>query len=449
MIVTKTAKLKIYNRTFTLQPTLDIYSEALECVLGVVRLEHEVIKVLTGNNKLNYIEKCIHRTIKNPEPKYHEFNDKFPKFPSYFRRACIQEALGYLSSHEERYNNWLEEKRLTQKNGKAFRKKMPTFQVTHKSFPTFYKSNMFERNEDGTAEIKVYLDNDWKWIQVKYDSRNLKNRDLKNYQELNPSLVRTWNKFFLNIPFTRNDIKLKSTSTTTQEEKVVGVDLGLTNTAVCSVMDSSGTVIDRLFIKQSREKDLMKTKLNKLAQAQRKTRWTLKPNHWRKINDLQKFISQDTANRIVWFASKHSCTHIVFENLDGMKLPKWEYGAKRLRSKLQHWTKKRIQKDTEQKAHIEWIAIRKVLARNTSKLAFDGSWEVERNPKKDVALFPNGKQYHADLNASYNIWARFFIKEYLKPLSEKRRLLVEAKVPELVNRANCSLSSLIKLVAVI
>jgi len=191
MIVTKTAKLKIYNRTFTLQPTLDIYSEALECVLGVVRLEHEVIKVLTGNNKLNYIEKCIHRTIKNPEPKYHEFNDKFPKFPSYFRRACIQEALGYLSSHEERYNNWLEEKRLTQKNGKAFRKKMPTFQVTHKSFPTFYKSNMFERNEDGTAEIKVYLDNDWKWIQVKYDSRNLKNRDLKNYQELNPSLVRT------------------------------------------------------------------------------------------------------------------------------------------------------------------------------------------------------------------------------------------------------------------
>jgi len=40
---------------------------------------------------------------------------------------------------------------------------------------------------------------------------------------------------------------------------------------------------------------------------------------------------------------------------------------------------------------------------NTSKLAYDGSGEVERNPKKDIAVFPNGKQYHADLNASYNI----------------------------------------------
>jgi hypothetical protein len=139
----------------------------------------------------------------------------------------------------------------------------------------------------------------------------------------------------------------------------------------------------------------------------------------------------------------------VFENLDNMKLPKWEYGSKRLRSKLQHWTKKRIQKDTEQKAHVEWIAMRRVLARNTSKLAFDGSWEVERNTKKDIAVFQSGKQYHADLNASYNIWARYFIREYLKPLSEKKRLLAEAKAPELVNRANCSLSSLIKLVSVL
>jgi len=64
-------------------------------------------------------------------------------------------------------------------------------------------------------------------------------------------------------------------------------------------MDSQGAVIDRLFINQSREKDLMKTKLNKLAQAKRTTRGTMKPNYWRKINGLQTFISQDTANQIV------------------------------------------------------------------------------------------------------------------------------------------------------
>jgi len=49
---------------------------------------------------------------------------------------------------------------------------------------------MFDRYEDGVAEIKVFLDNDWKWIQIEYDAINLTNRDLENYQELNPSLVR-------------------------------------------------------------------------------------------------------------------------------------------------------------------------------------------------------------------------------------------------------------------
>ena len=105
-----------------------------------------------------------------------------------------------------------------------------------------------------------------------------------------------------------------------------------------------------------------------------------------------------------------------------------------------------IQKKTEQSAHVEGISIRTVLTRNTSKLAFDGSGEVERSARGDLATFPSGKKYHADLNASYNIGARYFIREYLKPLSEMKRLLVQAKVPELVNRANCSLSSLTRLV---
>ena len=93
MKITKTAKLKIYGRTFSLQPTLDIYSQVLEYILSVVKLEKEVISTLSGKNKLNYLEKCIHKTTKNPEPKYSDFNEKFPKFPSYFRRACIQDGL--------------------------------------------------------------------------------------------------------------------------------------------------------------------------------------------------------------------------------------------------------------------------------------------------------------------------------------------------------------------
>ena len=36
-----------------------------------------------------------------------------------------------------------------------------------------------------------------------------------------------------------------------------------------------------------------------------------------------------------------------------------------------------------------------------------------------LAVFRSGKQYNADLNASYNIGARYFIREITKPLSVK------------------------------
>src|SRR5699024_12512802 len=80
-----------------------------------------------------------------------------------------------------------------------------------------------------------------------------------------------------------------------------------------------------------------------------------------------------------------------------------------------------------------------------SKLAFDRSGEVNRNDKKDIAVFTTGKQYHADLNASYNIGARYFIREILKTFSEKKKSALMAKVPQLSARTQQSLSTLISL----
>ncbi|MBN2260061.1 MAG: hypothetical protein JW702_05935 [Clostridiales bacterium] len=54
-------------------------------------------------------------------------------------------------------------------------------------------------------------------------------------------------KFYLHVPYEKNvplkDRKLK-------EMTIVAVDLGLTHSAVCSLMKSDGTVTDRLFINQ-------------------------------------------------------------------------------------------------------------------------------------------------------------------------------------------------------
>jgi putative transposase len=128
-----------------------------------------------------------------------------------------------------------------------------------------------------------------------------------------------------------------------------------------------------------------------------------------------------------------------------MKIPKGFYGARRLRFKLHYWAKKAIQNKVEQMAQYFGIRISKINPRNTSALAYDGSGEVRRNNKKDLCTFSRGKQYHSDLNASYNIAARYFLREYQKSISEKSWLSFQAKVPELAKRTQQTLASLISL----
>ncbi|MED3656379.1 transposase, partial [Heyndrickxia sporothermodurans] len=64
---------------------------------------------------------------------------------------------------------------------------------------------------------------------------------------------------------------------------------------------------------------------------------------------------------------------------------------------------------------------------------------------KDLATFTTGKVYHADLQASYNIGARYFIRAFQKSISEKKWLTLQAKVPELSKRTEQTLSSFISL----
>ena len=48
-----------------------------------------------------------------------------------------------------------------------------------------------------------------------------------------------------------------------------------------------------------------------------------------------------------------------------------------------------------------------------------------------------GKQYNCDLSAAYNIGARYFIRELIKPLPETERSSLEAKVPAVKRRTSC------------
>ena len=140
-------------------------------------------------------------------------------------------------------------------------------------------------------------------------------------------------------------------------------------------------------------------------------------------------------------AIEYQADVIVFEYLETQgKLS----GKKK--QKLHLWRKRDIQKLCEHQAHRNGIHVSRVSARNTSRLACDGSGAVVRNPENhSLCTFRTGKQYNCDLSAAYNIGARYFIRELLKPFSETERSLLEAKVPVVKRRTSCVYADLRKL----
>ena len=165
----------------------------------------------------------------------------------------------------------------------------------------------------------------------------------------------------------------------------------------------------------------------------------------KKATRINKDLSKKVAPAIVRYAVSVGADVIVMEHLDFKgKKPKYK------KQRLHMWRKRDIQKIVMHQAHRSGIRVRFVNARNTSRLAFDGTGEVVRD-KNNMARcrFSSGKQYNSDLNASYNIGARYFIREYLKPFSATDRSSLLAKVPEVERRTICTLSTLISLYAVL
>ena len=86
------------------------------------------------------------------------------------------------------------------------------------------------------------------------------------------------------------------------------------------------------------------------------------------------------------------------------------------------WKHQDIQNTAERLAHSLGIRAAHVCAWNTSKLAYDGSGFVLRGKKAsedtpyNLCKFQSGKIYNCDLSASYNIGARYIIKELIKVL---------------------------------
>ena len=228
-----------------------IYNDAITYCITVFEKEWNYLSTLNELDKKNQAEHLIHNT-KNNKAKY-DFDSKFYKIPTYLRRAITSTALGYLSSYHSNYNNWVE----SGKQGKH-----PTLQNHLHEMPVFYKDGMSKGNyEDNTLQLKVFKDNDWKWVTV-----NLKKTDIESVRKHSrqgkisaPMLEKRNKKWFLRFAI---EEKVDLNNTPLKEQRILAVDLGVNTDATCSVMDIDGTILARKFINFASDKDQLYHTLN-------------------------------------------------------------------------------------------------------------------------------------------------------------------------------------------
>ena len=438
LITQYSCKIKHYNSIF--KETVRLYREAVDYFIDVCLREWNQISAVEGSKaQWRFVEKlCI---TASDNVAVYPFDKEFYKFPIYLRRAAIAEAIGKVSSYKSNLANW----EISDSNTRG---KAPGFPKAGHTFPALYKDNMYKSTDSPYEfKIKVFTRNTWDWITVQLRKSDVDyiNHRCTSRKQLSPTLQKRGKQWYLDFPF---EERKTLNNTLPFEQTVIAVDLGLNNTATCVAMCSDGTVLGRHFLKLSREYDCLNTSLNRIKKVQQHGARKMS-RLWAKAKGINDNISVKTANFIVDTAILYNADAIVMEHLD---LTGKKHGSKK--QHLHHWKAQYVQQMVVDKAHRLGMHIARVCAWNTSRLAYDGSGKVLRG--KDAKLgsyslckFATGKVYNCDLNASYNIGARYFIRELLKSYPETERLDIEAKVPQCSKRSTCTWIDLINLNAVL
>lgn len=417
-------KVKLHITGKYLDDTLRCYREALSWYLNTITEIWDEVSALTSTKKrLNYLEKVTVPTRYHPNPRF-PFVGLFENVPCYMRRAAMAEALGLVVGYHS----------LPQEQGS--RRDPSTKPNSRWAFPTLYRDNMYIRTGTYNAKLKVYKDGHWTWVNTEFRKSDV-DYILHHCQEMtecSPILRKRGKEWFLDFPF-EEIVELPEDI----GDRVLGVDLGINSAAVCSVVDKSGNIYSRNFLSLSVEEDLLKKRIGRIKKSQQHGNYKVK-KPWATVNLTNARISEKTAHFIIEKAMQHQVRVIVMENLKEMSTTKRGSMAQRLTL----WRRREIFERVMYKAHRAGIHVSMIDPRGTSKYAFDGSGIVRRDSKNyALSYFQNGKIYNADLNASYNIGAKFWLREIEKSIPPNEWLDMEAKVPSLSRRSTHTLSTLI------
>ena len=401
--------------------TLALYNSALNYVCDVVLKHYDEINELNNLEGRMYLEHLIHNT-KNNIAKY-DFDSIYYKLPCYLLRDIESKAIGHIFSYKSNLDNYKKERYNKISNGKKFKKREPSLSKCN-LLPSFYKGNMYKMISDNKIALKIYEDNDWKYEEFKLKKNDLKYINKINGKRYNPEIKIIGKKIYIKFTFEIEDLKLQDKEL--NKRIICGVDLGVNNDATISIMNYEGTILGRHFI-NTNNKDLMNHLLNKKRKIQRNSgnyKYLRNLHINNKINSINENIVNHTVNQIIKICLSYGVDVIVFENLRH----KFKRAKRSFRARLHRWRKIAIYNKAYEMAHRNGIRVSTVNPNGTSKYAYDGSGEVERdNDNYSICKFVNGKTYNCDLSASYNIAARYYIRETLKPLDVNSRSELETK----------------------
>ena len=404
-----------------LDDTLSVCRNALAYIISVLNDHYEEWVDLKGTDRNNYCEHLIHSTRNNIA--ICDFDRLFYKFPSGIRRSAVSEAMGIVSSYRSNHKNWEAEKKGNE----------PKLSFDHYWMPVIYRKNPsyaggeIEKSSRLVYRLKVYKNHDWVWMSIVLGNNDVSyiERHCAGRKECSPALKKSHGRYYITWAF---EEQAELSDKEVMDCRICAVDLGICSDAACTMMDSAGTVYARKVINIAYEKDQISHLCNRIRKNQKAGRSVR--SLWSYAQNFNTMLSRKVANAIISFAVEHGADVIVFEHLDTSGKKK---GSRK--QKLHLWKHRDIQKLTEYKAHQLGMRISHVCAWGTSKLAFDGSGEVKRGKEVskttpyNVCCFKNEKQYNCDLSASYNIGARYYLREisiqykdYVLPATPKRTL---------------------------
>jgi IS605 OrfB family transposase len=392
--------------------TVEEYRRYVKSLVIIVNAQWCNIGDLSAKEKVNVVENMIHKTADKPLPKHSYFQsvvDKYPsfrKFPSYLRRAAIADAIGIVSSFQSRYYEWQSGVR------KQKAAKPPKLTALCKTYPALYKGQQIRYGlQYQTVDIKVWSGTDWIWsTNIRIKRHGLSRHVLDGNEIQSPALVVSKKKCQLSMP-----VQIKKVDRE-DSDFVCSVDLGINNAATLAIVGKNGTVKARKFINPARDIDrrnqrrmMIKKKSSQTANVtkQRINRGFCK-GLYRKSAHINLEISRKVMRGIIEFAKTHSVKVIVFENLSGWKVKAGKKGSLQ-KQNFHLWCHSKIVELTQQRWSELGGKVVFVNPKYTSAYAFDGSGRVTRSRiNYSLAVFQNGKQYNADLSASYNIGARYW-----------------------------------------